>query len=845
MVKKFDREYDINDFKNFASNMNNAARIDSPAVLPQSTVTNANKFTPITTGGGRAFFGDTVNNFKSYLKSTADGQSSPYLPPLRTAPVSSGTETKAPSLINGDSGLLKGNNTADTVVPGSATTVGNESETTVVPGVPDTVNEIGGEVVADADKIGGGTDFPGASVSDTTVPDTTVPDTSGNPKSYEDWRAEFGIDSETEFNNAKAQLEYEMRTWAANYGANAERLAQMGLSNSGVVDIYGTGVVQAYVSAMNDLFYAKIQTEKDNKTNYQTYLDKYEADKAARTETFNNNVTAAYSYGLSIYDGNNIDAVRTMIINAGYDEDVANAAVERLSAVDASMNPVLRQKQTTITQAYSLGLNYYDGYNIDAVKTMLKNAGYDEDVVNAAAERLASVDDSMNPTLQSELASVAETLLAMGYTSGDEDSIRANYASLGWSDNKINALIKQLNALSGLSTTLGGTTKRYTYTDKNGAEVTLGTKESAMVDELKEAFNTFIASTGTYNETAVREIAKQKGITDENVINVALSQLEEEQKSNNTLAASIVEDAIGNTSVETLSISDLDNQMLSAKQTYGKDSDEYKAIQAKASAKYIELLEYALDSYPDGTAKRLTDEQTLTQLGIDPAAVADKDGNVDAALIESTIMEKAADLACKGYLTEDNYSGFVSGWVDGEMEKYIADEKKNARASGFNDAASIVQCLSEWLGKGALTDEQYKKQLDSIIDGFDFKFTKGWQISWLPDTGSEATLKPHDCKTIADDDEISAKLGNAVCVNAAYEKIALYDGKLYLYKRNDASEALLSQNTYGSTDTSFYWQTIGYFSLDGDGANNAAFKEGIYDIVVRMLEKKEEQEKQQ
>ena len=128
--------------------------------------------------------------------------------------------------------------------------------------------------------------------------------------------------------------------------------------------------------------------------------------------------------------------------------------------------------------------------------------------------------------------------------------------------------------------------------------------------------------------------------------------------------------------------------------------------------------------------------------------------------------------------------------------------------------------------KGALTDEQYKKQLDSIIDGFDFKFTKGWQISWLPDTGSEATLFPKKLMNVSSNIDYK-ELDKAVCLINSGKKIALYDGKLY-YKFPQG------------------WGVIEAMSLSGDGAASTKEQmEGICDIVVRMLEKKEEQEKQQ
>ena len=218
---------------------------------------------------------------------------------------------------------------------------------------------------------------------------------------FDAWKAQYGVDTDKNFQDSVSRLDYEMKTWAANYGANAERLARMGLSNSGMVDIYGTGVVQAYLQSMNDLYLAKAEGDRQNAEAYKKYSDEYEADLAARTATKNNNILAAYNYGLGLYNGSNLNEVTTMIRNAGYDEDVITEAVTRLGAVDASMLPAL---QTQLAQE------------------------------------------------QTDVNAMIEQLLSNGYTADMEQSatdfLKATY---GWSDEKIAKVIQGANGLLGMT----------------------------------------------------------------------------------------------------------------------------------------------------------------------------------------------------------------------------------------------------------------------------------------------------------------------------------------------------------------------------------------------------------
>jgi hypothetical protein len=256
---------------------------------------------------------------------------------------------------------------------------------------------------------------------------------------YDAWRAEYGIDTDAEFNAAKAQLEYEMATWRENYGANAERLAQMGLSNSGVVDIYGTGVIQAYAQSMNDLFLAKIDAENAQLDRYKAYSDEYENKKAQATEAKNTAINQAYAYGLGIYNGDNLEAVRTMIANAGYAPDEVEAAVARLQAVDPSMIPALQEqaaadKQNVQAAFNSLAANYTPEQDDGLRKLYGEGMGWSEESVNSLISMLNGYAETKSVAMPSDDHTVARQLFADSvseYNPDNRDNLAEVWKGLG------------------------------------------------------------------------------------------------------------------------------------------------------------------------------------------------------------------------------------------------------------------------------------------------------------------------------------------------------------------------------------------------------------------------------
>jgi hypothetical protein len=137
---------------------------------------------------------------------------------------------------------------------------------------------------------------PPATPAEPVTPDTAEPEqtTSGfvsqmDPKkSYEQWVTDKGYgDLDQEYADAQNDLEYEFMKESANYGQKAEQLAQMGLMNSGVSDVYQLGAFQNYTQAQNDLHNALIEKKKARQAEYNAYSDEYDAALKAEEQAFN------------------------------------------------------------------------------------------------------------------------------------------------------------------------------------------------------------------------------------------------------------------------------------------------------------------------------------------------------------------------------------------------------------------------------------------------------------------------------------------------------------------------------------------------------------------------------
>lgn len=189
------------------------------------------------------------------------------------------------------------------------------------------------------------------------TPDTAGPEqtTSGfvsqmDPKkSYEQWVTDKGYgDLDQEYADAQNDLEYEFMKESANYGQKAEQLAQMGLMNSGVSDVYQLGAFQNYTQAQNDLHNALIEKKKARQAEYNAYSDEYDAALKAEEQAFNLQEEAKaqqkqqilselYSKYVGSYSPKQAATIRADLAALGYGDDYADELLGNLDNTYNSM----------------------------------------------------------------------------------------------------------------------------------------------------------------------------------------------------------------------------------------------------------------------------------------------------------------------------------------------------------------------------------------------------------------------------------------------------------------------------------------------------------------------------
>ena len=534
--------------------------------------------------------------------------------------------------------------------------------------------------------------IPGAGATAAGAP-ITISGTDTGKLEFDAWKAQYGVDTDKNFQDSVSRLDYEMKTWAANYGANAERLARMGLSNSGMVDIYGTGVVQAYLQSMNDLYLAKAEGDRQNAEAYKKYSDEYEADLAARTEAKNNNILAAYNYGLGIYNGSNLNEVTTMIRNAGYDEDVITEAVTRLGAVDASMLPALQAQ-----------------------------AQQDQTDINTAIDQL----------------------IKSGYTADMAESAAELYRAQGWSEEKIAKLIQGVNGLAGMAPKVDKVKEKYAQ---------IISSESGYKSSMDGQLSQMLSVAEGWSEEEINELlgylhdfeaAGQSGAGDQNLIagveavnqmlakaNVAydgseelktqikqqlrngeyeaiadqiIAQLDADLAEVKGAAAADAVKKIEESNVKDLSVSGMASDLDEAATKYGVDSEEYAKVQKAYSDKIVSALtdvfEYDSDLEPLGSLIGVDGEQWATM---------DDSDKVGA------IFNELGKLHKDGHMTDEAYYSMTDKLVENEMEGVLSAVGKTS----FRELADVLLTLRTYMDSKYIDQQKYNEYRNKLTEAID------------------------------------------------------------------------------------------------------------------------------
>lgn len=372
------------------------------------------------------------------------------------------------------------------------------------------------------------------------------------PMDFSTWQSTYSIDPAVEYQNAQAQLDYEFKTWMSDYGARAEQLYQMGLSNSGVSDIYGANAYTAYVQASMDLKRAQIQQQAENKRAYQEYLDGIEAQQSAVTSAAFNSYAASYTPAQE-------QSIRVALAAQGLSAEQVESAIAQLN-------------------------NYYNSLPEDQRP----------DVVASNAK--------VNEAFQSLAASYATD------TAADKDQrIRNMYAAMGWSQSEIDKLVNMLNGVAGVIG--GGTTAESIIND---AAVRIAT---AIFTDAETGESTYTGSESQKNYIRqLMQLAEYKDFAP--YVEEIIAKMDEDLAARKGAAVSDIVSNYEKTATDgtwlsnsfTSSMTNYISGIEQYKKQYGINSTEYKDALAAGSAS---IKDYILAATDDETML----EQSAAWLG--------------------------------------------------------------------------------------------------------------------------------------------------------------------------------------------------------------------------------------
>lgn len=291
----------------------------------------------------------------------------------------------------------------------------------------------------------------------------------GFQNTYEGWLESQGLDPDADFQNARNELEYERKTWDAGYGERAEQLYQMGLTNSGVSDIYGANAFSSYLSAMNDLNVARINMDKQLKKEYNDYVTSfntgfdehvakgnaaYREYESGYKSTLGNYVAQAYKTVLSSYNGSNEDELRSTLVAHGYDDVIINETLARLGTLDKTALGNAR-----VLEGYEAVKNAYTGpASAGAVTQMLQKLNRTDSEIASILQMLeagyaaspegqaAAVNDVYNKYAggYSFIGTDGTMYKSSGYDPSHKAAIIADMKTNNISDEQINTVIQKL-----------------------------------------------------------------------------------------------------------------------------------------------------------------------------------------------------------------------------------------------------------------------------------------------------------------------------------------------------------------------------------------------------------------
>jgi SOS response regulatory protein OraA/RecX len=243
---------------------------------------------------------------------------------------------------------------------------------------------------------------------------------------YAEWESTYSVNAETEYRNAQAQLDYEFQTWMSTYGARAEELYQMGLSNSGVSDIYGLGAYTAYIQASMDLKRSKIELDKQNKQEYQKYVDNIASRNKAAQEAIKSKIGSAFASYADTYTPADEAKVRAALTAQGYSESEVSQVINYLNQYYNSTpdedKPDVIESNEKVSEGYNMYLANYKPENSQNIYNELVNVhGYTKQEAMAVIKKLQASYEANAPARFEADVNTAAQWMQENYSYGMSD----------------------------------------------------------------------------------------------------------------------------------------------------------------------------------------------------------------------------------------------------------------------------------------------------------------------------------------------------------------------------------------------------------------------------------------
>ena len=475
------KQYDPNEynFGNFAETMNNNAAIDMAQNAQGGTANNgavsldasgnkvANTVSPgevpnsqtLGNSSGELTFGSVTEGFRTALNGASQGQAVEYSGSVSSILPSSDSPTDTPD----GSGVNNVSVTPDEAVTSEGAVTAPELMSPESSGdvTSDPLGWIQGEesswitgsVEEDTDTDTEGVTVEGGTPRTETGSDLSwLPSTEGtsDEKSgntilgFEEWQSAYAVDPSIEYKNAQAQLDYEFQTWMSTYGARAEELYQMGLSNSGVSDIYGATAYTAYIQASMDLKRAEIQMKKQNAQEYQKYVDGIKATQKAEQDAADMKISTGASAYLSTYTPEKSKQIYNALIAQGYSESEAAEIIRKLDsyyyATPEEDRPDIIESNQKVADGYDLYVDTYNPNNSQNIYNELVTVhGLTKQEAMTVIKKLQTSYEANAPAKDDEAAKNAFDYMMKQLEAGELDleQLKAKAKAYGFTDEAI------------------------------------------------------------------------------------------------------------------------------------------------------------------------------------------------------------------------------------------------------------------------------------------------------------------------------------------------------------------------------------------------------------------------